>query len=585
MGKLTDIIFIIVVLISFRASAQQPQQPKKEVYISKDGKYYINKALPIFMNFTTSKDAGAKSYPLSNSQDPASSRPFHFVTEGHNPIKIGAVKSGVASKVLYLDVYVDGKPPITKTEFSGAHKEEALNKKIYGQGLQISLEAKDEISGVKTIFYSINKAAYQKYDKELTFSKDGDYSISYYATDNVGNMEKPRQIEFNIDMTPPKTEYKIIGTNNNNILSEDSKIELISKDKMSGVFQTMYSIDNKPFETFIKPIRLSSLKDGNHEIRYYSIDRVKNNEDKKQAGNAYKFYLDKFPPTIKISLQGKEFVSPSGTRFIPAATKINIEAKDNHSGIKTLTYEIRQVGQSSESSPRKPYSAPFTIATKGPKEIIARATDNVNHSNLKSFKVYMDNVAPNTGIKIGRPQFFNGDRSLLCVTSKTMISFFASVAHSGVKKTAYKIDGGAEVVYKTPVNITKEGKHKISYWSVDNVDNAEKPLSITLLVDNTPPSVKIRFSSPGVDKTIGGKSMKSYPIKSRMYIDATDEISGVESVRFSVNDEDKILNYSQVPDYHMKEIFSIEKVYKIKVYVTDKLKNTDVKIFEFFIHK
>lgn len=578
-------IMIIFGLFSVSIFAQQPLKHEKKVFVNQDGKYFINQKLPIYITMTVSDAPNAKKYPLKSEKTPEAANPFLFMNEGHNPIRVTSAQTQSGSKVpVYLDVYVDGTPPNTKLKFDGAKEYKAFNASIYGTGLTITLTADDELSQVEGIYYSLNKAKYVKYEKPLTFTKDGEFTLKYYSVDNVGNVEASSYTEFKVDVTPPVTKYGFEGPKHENTLSADTKIMLSKDDNMAGIFKAMYSFDGGDFRNYTGSISCKPLKDGKHTIVFYSIDNAGNMEDSKKPSNKYEFYVDRNAPELEMLVEGDKYTSPGKTLFISGKTKIKLNTKDNHSGIEKVTYEIK--GSDPQISvnpvPPTPYSAPFVLPEKGPQVIIATAVDKIGNTRKKSLKLYMDNVPPKTGIKYGRPQYFDSESSLLCITSKTYISFFTTMYHSGVLKTTYKIDDGPETEYKSPIKIPKEGKHKIIYRSYDNVGNVENEQRSFVQVDNTPPEVSIRFPSEGKTITMSGKSLKSYPSKSRMYLDAKDNISGVKSVYFSINGGPK-KDYNEISSAVMEELFEKPYVYKIIVEVSDKLNNIKPHVFEFAI--
>ncbi|HPK45843.1 MAG TPA: hypothetical protein PLV62_12750, partial [Spirochaetota bacterium] len=63
-------------------------------------------------------------------------------------------------------------------------------------------------------------------------------------------------------------------------------------------------------------------------------------------------------------------------------------------------------------------------------------------------------------------------------------------------KILYKLDAGNELEYKEPFTIYDEGKHTISYYSIDKVGNKEDMKTFKVIVDNTPPVVNVAVSAP-----------------------------------------------------------------------------------------
>ena len=96
-------------------------------------------------------------------------------------------------------------------------------------------------------------------------------------------------------------------------------------------------------------------------------------------------------------------------------------------------------------------------------------------------------------------------------------------------KILYILDGGNELEYREPFTIYDEGKHTISYYSIDKVGNKEDIKTFKVIVDNTPPVVNVAVSAPVIksgDKLYASKNFT-------FTIDAKDALSGVQSLEYS----------------------------------------------------
>ncbi len=66
---------------------------------------------------------------------------------------------------------------------------------------------------------------------------------------------------------------------------------------------------------------------------------------------------------------------------------------------------------------------------------------------------------------------------------------------SGVLKTVYKIDNGDEQTYTTtPISITTEGAHTITFFSTDQAGNNEDMQTLAIVVDKTAPEISAVFN-------------------------------------------------------------------------------------------
>jgi hypothetical protein len=66
--------------------------------------------------------------------------------------------------------------------------------------------------------------------------------------------------------------------------------------------------------------------------------------------------------------------------------------------------------------------------------------------------------------------------------------------------TYYRLDNGQWIKYEGPFGLTGEGTTTVSYYSVDNLGNAETEQSTNVRIDKTPPAVTgTRLGNPGAD--------------------------------------------------------------------------------------
>ncbi|MBI4667765.1 MAG: T9SS type A sorting domain-containing protein, partial [Elusimicrobia bacterium] len=96
---------------------------------------------------------------------------------------------------------------------------------------------------------------------------------------------------------------------------------------------------------------------------------------------------------------------------------------------------------------------------------------------IKITTVAVDNTPPATTIAFGQPSFVAGPVAV--ITGQTAISVTAvdsplgNAAASGVQKIEFSIDSGPLKVYNEPFFILDQGTHTITYYSTDNLGNAE----------------------------------------------------------------------------------------------------------------
>ena len=576
MMKSTTKLLLVGLNMAFISSAiaQEPTKPTYENKVfEQDKKYYVQKSLPVYISFSTTPEGDGKSYPLKSKTNPKDANPMYLDTEGVNYIRSkwavnpATGKTIVPKREVLMEMYADGLPPRTSLKFTGAPRYNNGSVTFYGKALNFDLSARDGVSGVSETQFSLN-GGFGKYSSTVSAAKEGSNTLYYYSADNVGNAENTRSSAFTVDLTPPSSAHSIVGiVYNNTIIAPSTKFSLSTTDNLSGIRSVVYSFDSQGNRSYSPNINVNGLSDGDHTLYYYATDNVKNEATKK----SFNFYLDKITPVVTSTVVGDQH--KGNYLYVSSRTKINLAASDNKAGVKQIYQRIDANGQTD-------YSSDFSVPNKlGVHYIKYRAVDNVeNMAANKTLTVFMDNKNPETGIVYGSPQFFH--RDTLFITSQTPVTLRYRDAHSGIKSTSYGIDGASKSPY-AQFTVPGEGNHSISFSSVDNVNNNEEEKNSKVFVDNTPPEIFINFSIEPIG-TKNGANL--YPNYVRMYIGATDDHVGTETVLYSI-DGAPLSEYSSPRTLDISELSRFKKVkkYKVRIVSKDKLGNESEKTVEFFV--
>lgn len=100
------------------------------------------------------------------------------------------------------------------------------------------------------------------------------------------------------DTIPPVTICNLTGELEGNVYVSDVTVTLTATDEGSGVDYTMYKLDNGGWTIYISPFIVST--NGNHTVRFYSVDKQGNVETEKNCT----FTIQQELPSITITLKG-----------------------------------------------------------------------------------------------------------------------------------------------------------------------------------------------------------------------------------------------------------------------------------------
>jgi hypothetical protein len=576
LAKFTLLIPAFLILISTSIKAQEPLKHEKKMYLSPEGKLYINKALPLYFRVSASPDENAESFLLLPTPDSKKyANPAYLDTEGYNTFRSPSKVDTVTKQTVYpledikYEVYSDSKPPITHFEFD--KKEFFKNDDIFyfGEKITVKFSVSDATSGVENTYLSINGQPYKVLNTDIELNEEKLYEIKYYSVDYVGNVETPKSINIKIDITKPVTKLSVNTDLYNDIISVRSKIVLEANDENSKIQKTVFSLNNGTYYNYQTPIVISGLSEGEHTITYYSIDNTNNQEQEK----TYTFYLDKTPPMVVDELIGNTFIA-NGKEYSSGRSKVKLTAMDNKSGVHEIRYSIND-GEFLE------YTKPFFLSKSGKLKIQAFVTDNVNNQIIKTILTnktnisYVDLSGPTLGHRFTGASFISKDTAY--ITKDTKIILSSKDDASGSKRKEYSIDNGEIIEYTEAFGINKEGVHSITYTGYDNVDNSSTNTFICV-EDNLGPEIYFRFSIPSEkNKTIEGKSYSVYPNHVVLFLSSTDASVGFDKLLYSING---------APDKTYTSLitgFQKEKAYSVNVTSIDKLGNKSQKTIDFYI--
>ncbi|MBY9080678.1 chitobiase/beta-hexosaminidase C-terminal domain-containing protein [Paenibacillus sp. HN-1] len=203
--------------------------------------------------------------------------------------------------------------------------------------VNVTLHAEDTESSVEATYFTVNGGPEQT-GESISLSDEGTHDITYWSVDAAGNSEEPHSVQVKIDKTAPVTTAEVNPASPDGLngwYAHPITVTLNAKDNLSGVVDTVYSLDNGiTWQAYTAPISLG--EDGQYELKYYSVDNAKNTEE---AASAVSLYLDQTLPAIDIH-------SPTGEIYLDAQTvAVDYTVYDLLSGINDLSVAATLDGQ------------------------------------------------------------------------------------------------------------------------------------------------------------------------------------------------------------------------------------------------
>ncbi|MBB5791807.1 hypothetical protein HD601_006382 [Jiangella mangrovi] len=422
----------------------------------------------------------------------------------------------------------DTTPPEVSAAVAGDQNEDGE----YVGSATVTITASDPGSGVQSIEYSLDGAAFTAYTAPVVVTAAADHTVQYRATDNEGNVSPVEAVQFTVvepepeDTTPPEVSAAVAGEQDDegNYIAS-ATVTITATDAESGVASITYALDGGAFQPYTAPVVVTAL--GDHTVQYRATDNAGNQAPIESVS----FTVvepepdDTTPPDISAAVTGDQ--NEDG-EYVGSAT-VTVTATDAGSGVASVEYNLNGAGFTA-------YTAPLVVTTFGEHTVQYRATDNegnVAPVEAVQFTVVEpepdDTTAPDVSAAVTGDQNEDGD-----YVGSATVTVTATDAESGVASVAYALDGGSFQPYTAPVVVTALGDHTVQYRATDNAGNTSPVESVTFTVvepepdDTTPPDISGAVTG---DQNEDGEYVGSATVT----ITATDAGSGVASVEYNLD--------------------------------------------------
>jgi hypothetical protein len=366
--------------------------------------------------------------------------------------------TGNAEKLKEAKFYVDKTTPVSTLTIDGAQYNEILSGET-----KISISAKDSISGIKHIYYSIDDSVFKPYTGRISTAmlSPQAHKLFYFTIDQVNNKELVKTFNFYVDKTPPQVIEEVMGktfvANGVEFSAGTSKLKITSFDNKAGVNSIYYSINNAAYVKYEKPVELSGYK-GNLTIKSYAMDNVgnKSSNDLSKSRKNNLPYIDLSVPWVGHSFKGAEYAERD-TVFISNQTRIILEAKDSESGIQKIEYQI-------DNNELIKYESPFTLNAEGYHSVSVFGYDNTDNLTRQEFGVMVDTTGPEIFERFSSVTL--GSIELDGITydqfpAQTVVFLSATDVKAGFESISYELNDKPQLPYMREIRGFIAGKKNI----------------------------------------------------------------------------------------------------------------------------
>ncbi|MEM0449148.1 MAG: C1 family peptidase [Methanomassiliicoccales archaeon] len=364
-----------------------------------------------------------------------------------------------------LLIMVDRCPPIASLGISGSQGQEGWFVSL----VDLHIDARDETSGVREIYYSLSGQAWRKYSSPITLSDEGVHEMRFFAVDNAGNPGEISSQEIRMDMSAPVTELYITGREGREgWYVSQVEVNLDPGDGVSGIAGTYYRIDGGSWQEAWSSIMIA---DGRHMLEYFSVDSAGNQE----RFQAREIMVDSQPPATLAITTGEY-----GARgWFRSQVTIQLSPSDETSGAAKTFYKLNE-------EVWREYISPLTLG-EGMHLLRFRSVDQAgNEEEQIAMALKIDWTAPQSALR------WEGERGAAeWFVSAVNLTLGFEDAVSGIYSAEWRLDGGDWQPYSGVVRINASGHHTLEWRSSDVAGNVQQTRQESFKIDLDKPMLHL----------------------------------------------------------------------------------------------
>ncbi len=390
----------------------------------------------------------------------------------------------------------------------------------------VSLTANDALSGVAATHYKLNGGT-QQTGTSVTISAEGIHTLQFWSEDNAGNVEAVKSVQVKIDKTKPTINHtQSPAANGNGWNNTDVTVTFTCGDALSGIASctAAQTITTEGKDQLVTGTAVDNAGNTATDPATVSIDKttptITGGPDR--AANSNGWYKANVTVSFTCDDALSGIASCTGPQTLGEGVNQSVigtatDAADNSAEKTVSGINIDKTAPTLSGAPTAApngsngwYTGDVTIdwtcgdalsgldgACPADSTITGEGTGLTasaavsdragNTTNATSPAVKIDRTAPSTSAGVSGTQFGGWYTGTVQVTLEGLDSL------SGVDKTHYSVNGGAQQTYTGAFNLSQSGTYAITFWSVDNAGNVEDKTaarnSVTLQIDNTEPTI------------------------------------------------------------------------------------------------